>query len=178
MIHPAGWSSVFFSYFCGTEQSATVMTLTMDAKDYIQKLGLAPHPEGGWYRQVYGNDENGEKQISTIYYMLCDEDFSAFHRLHNMVEIWYHHAGEPLDIHVISTNGELTLHRLAADAEMQVVIEPEQWFAAELPGKKGFSLVGCAVAPAFTFGNFELAKKEDLVRTYPQHKVLIERMCR
>lgn len=67
----------------------------MDAKEYIQELNLAPHPEGGWYRQVYGNDENGMKRISTIYYMLCDKDFSAFHRLHDVVEIWYYHAGEP-----------------------------------------------------------------------------------
>ncbi len=150
----------------------------MNAKEYIQKLGLTPHPEGGWYRQVYGNDQNGEKQISTIYYMLCDEDFSAFHRLHNMVEIWYYHAGDPLDIYVISPDGELTVHHLSANSEMQVVIEPEQWFAAALPGKKGFSLVGCAVVPAFTFGNFELAKKEELLSAYPQHKALIERMCR
>lgn len=148
------------------------------AKEYIKILNLQPHPEGGWYRQVYGNDESGEKQISTIYYMLCDEDFSAFHRLHDMVEIWYYHAGEPLDIYVISPDGDLTEHHLSADDEMQVVIEPEQWFAAELPGKKGFSLVGCAVAPAFTFGNFELAKKEELSNVFPQHKALIERLCR
>ena len=148
----------------------------MDAKEYIQKLGLTPHPEGGWYRQVYGNDESGTKKISTIYYMLCDGDFSAFHRLHNVVEIWYYHAGEPLDIHVITPDGELKTHHLSADAEMQVVIEPEQWFAAELPGKKEFSLVGCAVAPAFTFENFELAKKSDLLKRYPLHKELIERL--
>ena len=149
----------------------------MDAKEYIQKLDLSPHPEGGWYRQMYGNDENGKKRISTIYYMLCDEDFSAFHRLHDVVEIWYYHAGEPLDIYVIAPNGELKTHHLSADTEMQVVIEPEQWFAAELPGKKGFSLVGCAVAPAFTFENFELAKKSDLLKLYPQHKALVERLC-
>ena len=150
----------------------------MNAKDYIQKLGLTPHPEGGWYRQVYGNDENDIKQISTIYYMLCDEDFSAFHRLHDMVEIWYYHAGDPLNIYVISPDGNLTEHHLSSCGEMQVVIEPEQWFAAELQGKQGFSLVGCAVAPAFTFGNFELAKKEELLLDFPQHNVLIERMCR
>jgi hypothetical protein len=61
---------------------------------------------------------------------------------------------------------------------MQVVIEPEQWFAAELPGKKGFSLVGCAVAPAFKFENFELAKKDELLREFPQHGALIKRLCR
>ena len=38
----------------------------MDAKEYIQEFGLIPHPEGGWYRQVYGNDESGKKKISTI----------------------------------------------------------------------------------------------------------------
>ena len=74
--------------------------------------------------------------------------------------------------------GKLKTHHLSADAEMQVVIEPEQWFAAELPGKKGFSLVGCAVVPAFSFENFELAKKEELLRAFPQHKVLLERLCK
>lgn len=150
----------------------------MNYNHYIEKLCLMPHPEGGYYRQVFGNDENGEKQISTIYYMLCDNDFSAFHRLHGMTEIWYYHAGECLDIYVIDANGELVVHHLSADDEMQVVIEPEQWFAAELPGKKGFSLVGCAVAPAFKFENFELAKKDDLLREFPQHRDTIERLCR
>lgn len=150
----------------------------MNYNHYIEKLCLMPHPEGGYYRQVFGNDENGEKQISTIYYMLCDNDFSAFHRLHGMTEIWYYHAGECLDIYVIDANGELVVHHLSADDEMQIVIESEQWFAAELPGKKGFSLVGCAVAPAFKFDNFELAKKEDLLREFPQHGAVIERLCR
>ena len=162
----------FFPIFARTKLSS------MEIKEYIQTLGLMPHPEGGWYRQVYGNDEKGKKRISTIYYMLCEGDFSAFHRLHDVVEIWYYHAGEPLDIYVITPDGALKTHHLSANAEMQVVIEPEQWFAAELPGKKGFSLVGCAVAPAFTFENFELAKKEELLREFPQHKELIERMCR
>ena len=109
--------------------------------------------------------------------MLCGGDFSAFHRLHDVVEIWYFHAGEPLDIYVITPEGELKTHHLSAEAEMQVVIEPEQWFAAELPGKEGFALVGCAVAPAFTFGNFELAKKSDLLKRFPHHKELVERLC-
>ena len=150
----------------------------MKSNEYIDKLGLLPHPEGGYYKQVYGNDDTGEKAISTIYYMLCDNDFSAFHRLHGMVEIWYYHAGNPLDIHVISPEGDLSTHRLSSDGELQVVIEPESWFAAELPDKQGFSLVGCAVAPAFTFENFELAKKDELSQTFPQHKQLIERLCR
>ena len=59
----------------------------MEYQKIIETLQLAPHPEGGYYRQLFGNDDTGRKAISTIYYMLCEKDFSAFHRLHNMVEI-------------------------------------------------------------------------------------------
>lgn len=147
-------------------------------EEIIENLQLTPHPEGGYYRQVFGNDGNGKKQISTIYYMLDGENFSAFHRLHGMTEIWYYQAGEQLDIQVIGVDGNLTTHHLSADGEMQAVITPEQWFAAEIPSKKGFCLVGCAVAPAFEFENFELGNKGELLKQFPQHKEVIERLCR
>lgn len=147
------------------------------AQGYIEKLHLEPHPEGGYYRQLFGNDATGKKDISTIYYMLTGRDRSAFHRLHGMTEIWYYHAGEPLAIYVIDTDGKLTIHNLSSEGEMQVVIGPEQWFAAEIPSEKGFCLVGCAVAPAFTFENFELGRKGELLRQYPQHAEIIGRLC-
>ena len=149
----------------------------MDAQKYISKLGLVPHPEGGYYKEVYGNATNGKKEISTIYYLLENKEISAFHRLHNVVEIWYYHAGERLNIYVIGEDGNLTVHHLYANNEMQVVIQPEEWFAAEIASQNGFCLVGCAVAPAFTFENFELASKADMLNKFPQHKELIERLC-
>ena len=142
----------------------------------IEKLQLEPHPEGGYYRQLFGNDDTGKKDISTIYYMLTGNDKSAFHRLHGVTEIWYYHAGEPLSIYVIDIEGNLNVHHLSPDGEMQVVILPEQWFAAEIPSKNGFCLVGCAVAPAFSFENFELGQKDALMRQFPQHAELIERL--
>lgn len=150
----------------------------MDAQKYIDKLALEPHPEGGYYRQNFGNDATGKKDISTIYYMLTSNDMSAFHRLHGMTEIWYYHDGEPLNIYVIDKEGKLAVHNLSAEAEMQVVIQPGEWFAADIPSKQGFCLVGCAVAPAFTFENFELGKKDDLLKQFPQHAATIERLCR
>lgn len=150
----------------------------MNAQTYIKSLGLEPHPEGGYFRQLFGNDESGKKDISTIYYMLTANDISAFHRLHDVVEIWYYHAGEPLNIYVIDTDGKLHVHNLSPESEMQVIIQPEQWFSAEIPSKQGFTLVGCAVAPAFSFENFELADKKELLKQYSQHSELIERMCK
>ena len=135
----------------------------LNSAHYITSLGLEPHPEGGYFRQLFGNDESGKKDISTIYYMLTANDISAFHRLHDVV---------------IDTEGKLSVHSLSPESEMQVIIQPEQWFAAEIPSKQGFSLVGCAVAPAFTFENFELADKKELLKQFPQHSKLIERMCK
>ena len=152
------------------------MESNTDYHKAIEKLQLEPHPEGGYYRQLYGNDATGKKDISTIYYMLTDSDISAFHRLHGVTEIWYYHAGEPLNLYVIDIKGNLTIHQLSPDAEMQVVILPEEWFAAEIPSKKGFCLVGCAVAPAFSFENFELGNKDDLVQQFPQYAEIIERL--
>ena len=152
------------------------MTKNTAYQSIIEKFQLKPHPEGGYYRQLYGNDEIGKKDISTIYYMLTVNDKSAFHRLHGVTEIWYYHAGEPLDIYVFDIDGNLTVHNLSPEGEMQVVILPEQWFAAEIPSKEGFCLVGCAVAPAFSFENFELGHKDTLVEQFPQYDKLFERL--
>lgn len=150
--------------------------MTLLYQKIIEKLQLELHPEGGYYRQLYGNDDSGKKDISTIYYMLTGNDKSAFHRLHGVTEIWYYHAGDPLNIYVIDVNGNLIVHQLSPDGEMQVVILPEQWFAAEIPSKKGYCLVGCAVAPAFSFENFELGHKDALMQQFPQYAELIERL--
>ncbi len=149
----------------------------MDAGHFIKRLQLEPHPEGGYFRQLYGNEGAEKKDVSTIYYLLQADDVSAFHRLHGMTEIWYYHTGERLNIYVINDDGELTVHHLFPNNQMQVVIQPEMWFAAEIPTKTGFTLVGCAVAPAFDFKNFELGDKESLLKQFPQHAELIERLC-
>ena len=152
------------------------MESNTDYLNTIEKLQLEPHPEGGYYRQLYGNDAMGKKDISTIYYMLTGSDMSAFHRLHGVTEIWYYHEGEPLNLYVIDTEGHLTVHELSPKGEMQVVIHPEEWFAAEIPSKKGSCLVGCAVAPAFSFENFELGHKDALLQQFPQYAEIIGRL--
>ena len=150
----------------------------MDACEYIEKLSLVPHPEGGYYRPVVGDEVSDKEAISSIYYLLTGSDISAFHRLHGVTEIWYHHAGEAVDIYVIDSSGDLVVHHLANGGEMQVAILPGQWFAAEIPSKQGFCLVGCAVAPAFTYDHFELGKKGELLRQFPQHATIINRLCK
>ena len=161
-------------------------TMSMTAKEWITLLYLVPHPEGGFYREVYRStftvSPSGGKttgSCTSIYYLLQDEDFSAFHRL-AYPELWYFHDGASLDIHSIDSTGNYSVRRLGKGEgeNLSIAIEPNVWFAAEVHGKSGFALVSCAVAPAFDFEKFEMAKKGELIRQWPQHREILERLCR
>jgi hypothetical protein len=57
----------------------------------------------------------------------------------------------------------------------QAVVKAGMWFAAALDGDKSCCLVGCTVSPGFDYRDWELGKRHELVRIYPQHKKLIGR---
>jgi len=167
--------------------------MTKDANYWIKKLNLAPHPEGGFYRQTYKADLvlprealppqfTGPRPASTaIYFLLEQESFSAFHRLRSD-ELWHFYAGAPLLVHVIGVSGEYSKILLGDDPEsgeeLQAVVKSGCWFASHVKDGKSFALVGCTVAPGFDFEDFELAKREELTRRYPQHRELIEKLTR
>lgn len=154
----------------------------MESKEIIDNLGLLPHPEGGYYKREFCSENKsiyGKYLMSSIYYLLEKEDFSAFHRL-SSVEVWFFHVGEPINIYIFNKEGKLEIHSLSSKItdNFQLAIEPNTWFAAEIPSKKGFSLVSCAVSPEFSFNNFELANKEELIKEYPQYQSIINRLTR
>jgi predicted cupin superfamily sugar epimerase len=157
------------------------------AQYWISHLNLQPHPEGGYYKEVFRSANEvmrvgaiAVKQACTsIYYLLEGEDFSGFHRLASD-ELWYFHKGAPLHIHVIDNHGTHTTIELSdsSTGNLQAVIAANTWFAAEVPTGSGFALVSCAVAPGFDFTEFEMAKKQKLMAQYPKHLALLERLCR
>jgi len=164
-----------------------------DAKHWIEKLRLEPHPEGGYFRQTYRSDVmiarealpprfSGPRAASTaIYFLLEGENFSAFHRLRSD-EVWHFYAGSPLVVEVIEATGWRSTILLGDDADagqtFQAVVPAEYWFASHVADWKGWSLVGCTVAPGFDFADFEMAKQEELVKRYPQHREIITKLTR
>src|SRR5690606_35747374 len=150
-------------------------------------LGLLPHPEGGHYAETYraafrvtpSGDSGETSAVTSIHYLLQDDDFSGFHRI-AYPELWYFHDGTALDIHEIDAEGNHRARRLGRGPgeSLFLVVEPGTWFAAELPEKTGFSLVSCAVAPAFDFAKFEMAKKADLLRAWPRLADVVNRLAR
>ena len=132
---------------------------------YISHLELIPHPEGGYYKEIYRNVKSaafegfdGERSIGTsIYFLLTAERSSAMHRIKSD-EIWYFHDGDALDIMMIDLSGNQLVVRLGRDIQnqevLQFVVPAGFWFGAKTTGE--FSLVGCQVSPGFDFRDFEL----------------------
>jgi uncharacterized protein len=167
--------------------------MTKDASYWIQNLQLQPHPEGGHYRQTYRADMllpkkslparfRGRRAASTaIYFLLAGKDFSAFHRLQSD-EMWHFYLGGTLVVHVIEADGRYSKIKLGPNLEagesLQAVVKAGCWFASHVLDEKSFALVGCTVAPGFDFEDFELAKREELVQSYPQHRDVIHKLTR
>lgn len=163
------------------------------ADNIIKKLKLVPHPEGGYFKETYRSvgeipreflDDGftGPRNYSTaIYFMLTSDNYSAFHKV-RQDEFWFFHSGSPIELHMISEEGEHTLVVIGSNIEIgelpQFVVPGGNWFAAAVVNKNDYSLVSCTVSPGFDFDDFKLANRESLVDKYPLHEEIIERFTR
>lgn len=129
----------------------------MSAEEIIARLGLTPHPEGGWYRQTWaGPLREGRASGTAILFLLRAGERSHWHRV-DADEIWLFHAGAPLILSVgLAAAREVRLGPdvLAGDAA-QALVPAGHWQAARSTG--AWTLVSCTVSPGFDFAGFELA---------------------
>ena len=130
-----------------------------EAEALIERLGLAPHPEGGWYRETWRDlpADGGRGAGTAIYFLLAEGEHSDWHRV-DAAEAWHHYAGAPLALAIADGQDHevITLGTdIAAGQQPQAVVPPRAWQAAR--PLRGWTLVGCTVAPAFEFAGFELA---------------------
>ncbi|HYC88168.1 MAG TPA: cupin domain-containing protein [Thermoanaerobaculia bacterium] len=130
------------------------------AQQLIEQLQLTPHPEGGWYRQVYKSNERVTRHadgadrsaLTTIYFLLVEGTHSAWHRV-SSDEVWHFYEGDALEL---LTRDSVT--RLDSDHRVHV-IRANEWQAARPLG--AYVLVGCTVGPGFEFEDFEMTAAED-----------------
>ena len=160
----------------------------MTAEDWIARLQLEPHPEGGYFRRSYTAgltlllpDRAGPRPAATaIYYLLKSGQRSRLHRLKSD-ELWHFYTGSPLTVHVLDGEGQYAARSLGSDPtlgqQFQLSISAGCWFGATVDDPAGFSLVGCTVAPGFDFADFELANRSALVRQYPRYIGIIEQFA-
>jgi predicted cupin superfamily sugar epimerase len=131
----------------------------LSADEIIRLLDLAPHPEGGHYRETFRDaGADGARAASTaIYFLLREGEVSRWHRV-DAVEVWHWYAGAPLVLSISDDAGHraVTLGQdLAGGERPQAAVPAHAWQQARSLG--AWTLVGCTVAPGFEFAGFELA---------------------
>lgn len=131
------------------------------ARQLIDTLALIPHPEGGWYRQVFKSDErvtrlsDGAERsaLTTIYFLLVEGTYSAWHRVKSD-EAWHFYEGHAIEVLTRADEHAVPqVTTLDADQRMHVV-RAHEWQAARTLG--AYTLVACTVGPGFEFDDFEM----------------------
>ena len=132
----------------------------ISAPEIIGLLDLAPHPEGGWFKETFRDEPgpDGRAKSTAIFFLLAVGEESAWHRV-DAAEVWHFYDGAPLELRV-AAEGQAAITRLlgsdlAAGQRPQLVVPAEVWQSARSTG--AWTLVGCTVAPGFTFEGFEMA---------------------
>ena len=159
----------------------------------IEKFNLQPHPEGGYFAEVYRSDEtvsknalperyNSERNFGTsIYFMIDGKNVSNFHRLKSD-EFWYFHSGSAIEVHIINEDGSHEVKNLGNNVENDeipsLLLPKGCWFGARLKNLESFGFVSCAVFPGFDFSDFELAQRDNLLEKFPHHKNIITELTK
>lgn len=153
----------------------------------IKSLNLAPHPEGGFYRRTYLTTATAQIErpdTTCIYFLIEHENPSHLHKV-DCNEYWlYHYGTSDILVRGFSTDPDekssFTFQIGPNANEWQLLIPENTWFGAatikETP--EDFALLSCVCSPGFEFKGFELGFKEQLFQSYPQHRHLINEMCK
>ena len=130
-------------------------------RQLIDALQLAPHPEGGWFRETWrAPAPPGERASATaILFLLERGQRSRWHKV-DATELWLFHAGSPLRLdRAASDGGPVRTGRVGPDVpagdQPQLRVAPDEWQSAE--ADRGWTLVSCIVSPGFDFAGFTLA---------------------
>ena len=124
----------------------------MDKTTLVKKLGLIPHPEGGYFKETFLSDAPYQSQrlYSSILFLLGEGDISYLHVLKED-ELWYYQDGEDCQIYEIDSQGKLTVTAIGKDSGVyQHLVKKGTIFGSRIHGRT-YTLVGCMVSPSFTF---------------------------
>ena len=130
----------------------------MTAQEIIDQLNLAPHPEGGHYRQTWVADGPGRPSGTCIYFLLAAGERSHWHTV-DATEIWLYHAGAPLELRLAASDAGPAENKILsgdlATGAPQIIVPQGHWQSARSLGD--WTLVSCTVSPGFQFEGFKLA---------------------
>ena len=140
--------------------------------DWAKRLDLSPHPEGGWFREMWRSEltishtalppeYSGPRSAGTaILFVLLPGQQSAWHTVRS-AELWLFHRGGPLLLDIGPEQASATTQVLGPDVlaaqQPQIVVPPGYWQRARPRDDDEATLVSCVVVPGFDYADFALA---------------------
>lgn len=150
--------------------------LNTTGTDWIARLGLEAHPEGGWFRRIYTSAiqfqqaQRSRPLATSIYYLLdTQQPRGCLHRnrsdiLHFLID------GGPIDYLTLTPDGELRRTRMGGDGGEHFLLVPGgNWKASQLLRGAAFGLIAEVVTPGFDYADHEFADEAGLRAAHPQH---------
>ena len=140
------------------------------ASQLIAQLGMQPHPEGGWYAEVFRSSRSVQPAdarpprpaLTTIDFLLERGQASAWHRVASD-EVWHLLEGDSLLLWLLPpVGGPLQRVELSAQGSRRHVVPADWWQAAEPGGD--FAYVGATVGPGFDFADFTFGRQDDALQ--------------
>jgi hypothetical protein len=150
-----------------------------DIAAIVERLNLAPHPEGGFFGETYRSARSaGDRSLSTaIYFLVTAESPSRMHRV-GSDEIWHFYLGDPLEMLQLGPEAQSKVviigNDLAAGEFPQVLVPGGVWQGTRVRPGGRYALVGATVTPGFDFADFAMGDRTTLTADYPPHAKLIE----
>jgi predicted cupin superfamily sugar epimerase len=141
--------------------------------ELIALLALQPHPEGGWYREVFrspravqpADARPARSAMTSIDFLLARGQFSAWHRV-DSDEAWHLVEGGPLRLWLAPPSCDRVEHVDLAPASARHAprhVVPAGWWQAAEP-VADYALVGATVGPGFDFADFAFGRDDAALR--------------
>jgi predicted cupin superfamily sugar epimerase len=165
----------------------------LDPAKIIEALQLQPHPEGGFYKEIYRAGESlaasalperygAQRSIATaIYYLLTPGTFSTMHRVRSD-EVFHFYLGDAVEQLRLFPDGHSEIIMLGSDImqgqQIQSVVSHGVWQGARVRNGGRFALLGATVSPGFDFADYEEGTAAELCASFPSRKELISALTR
>ncbi len=144
--------------------------------DWVARLSLEPHPEGGYFRRIYTAPgtlatPQGERAVASSIHYLLDRasPVGRFHRNRSTILHYLQHGG-PVDYWLLDEQGA---HQLTLGFEpgqsLFLEVPGGVWKASALQAHADHALVSEVVLPGFDYADHEFLSLARLQSDYPEH---------
>lgn len=160
--------------------------MNLPAASWVERLGLQPHPEGGYFRRIFTDARTVSTAggvraaASSIHYLLdAASPRGRLHRNRSRILHYLQHGG-PVRYWLLAADGALTSTTLGVGAGEALFLDVPGgvWKASELVDGADHALVSEVVLPGFDYADHEFMSLSQLAGDHAAHLPTLRHLVR